>query len=59
MRYVELTVCWLLELNPGQLDRGLGAWSSRLKGMIMVKWTTWYYLVNLTLLDGSESLLVK
>ena len=29
MRYVELTVCWLLELNPGQLDRGLGAWSSR------------------------------
>ena len=21
MRYVELTVCWLLKLNPGQLDR--------------------------------------
>ena len=41
MRYVELTVCWLLELNPDQLAKGLGAWSSRLKGMVMVKWTVW------------------
>ena len=59
MRYVKLTVCWLLKLNPGQLDRGLGAWSSRLKDMVMVKWTAWYYLVNLNLLGGGESLLVK
>ena len=41
MRYIELIVCWLLELNPDQLDRGLEAWSSRLKGMVMVKCTAW------------------
>ena len=48
MRYVELTVCWLLELNPSQLDRVLCSWSSRLSGMIMVKWTKGMRYVELT-----------
>ena len=50
MRYVELTVCWLLELNPGQLNRVLCSWSSRLHG------NTWSNRLDVV---GEELPLVK
>ena len=59
MRYVKLIGCWLLKLIFGQLDRVLCSWSSRLCGVILVKWTVWYCLVKLTMLDGGKSFSVK
>ena len=49
----------VVEVNLGQLDRVLCSWSSRLNGIILVKWIVWYCLVKLTMLDGGKSFLVK